>query len=71
MEGKNKHSPDDEMGDITLISIRDKIKSMRLEIGRGSSFIRQQKNRPSYNTERGLCNTEEGLCNTWGKSSDD
>jgi len=31
MEGKNKHSPDDEMGDITLISIRDKIK----EIGRG------------------------------------
>lgn len=33
--GKTKHSPDNEMGDITLISIRDKIKSMRLEIGRG------------------------------------
>ena len=37
--GKTKHSPDDEMGDITLISIRVKIKSMRLEIRGGSSFI--------------------------------
>ena len=35
--GKTKHSPDDEMGDITLISVRDKIESMRLE--GGSSFI--------------------------------
>lgn len=33
--GKTKHSPDNEMGDITLISIRDKIKSIRLEIERG------------------------------------
>jgi len=33
--GITKHSPDNEMRDIILISIRDKIKSIRLEIERG------------------------------------
>ena len=59
--GKTKHSPNDEMGDINLISIRDKIESMRLE--GGSSFIRQQKIDHRI-TQRGDCVTRRRDCVT-------